>query len=329
MHVIHDKEYIDIKAADNVNQKTIIIAGSGRSGTTWVQDSIAEANGLRTIFEPLHPIGVPAAQEFTHKYCEVNTNNRDLKLFMDKVLSGNYRSLWMNYRIRPDRFNFFREGIPNAVYNTRKLLQHYKKYSVQGQHGLIVKFIRASLMLPWLVRQYNVRALYVTRHPCAVIASRLSLGGKDWTSKLALDRYRADPVVVQLIQHEFGVDITDWFSPIAALTCVWCIENLLPIKWANEAGYMVTAYEKLLLEPEREWGRVIGGLGLLHVPDTDLREKPSQQVSMKMQGKVFSESHLGKWRQNLTSDQINEISSVLDLFSCSIYSVDEDGAIDT
>ena len=307
-----------------MNQHTVIIAGSGRSGTTWVQDSLARANNLQTIFEPLHPIGVPAAGEFAYKYYGADADDQNLKLFMDQVLSGNYRSLWMNYRIRPDRFNFVREGIPNAVYNFRRLIQHYNKYRVKGEHGFIIKFIRANLMLPWLVRQYNVRALYVTRHPCAVIASRLSLGGKDWTSQLSLDRYRDDPVVVRLIQHEFGVDITDSFSTVAALTCVWCIENLLAIKWANEAGYMVTSYEKLLLEPEREWERVIGGLGLLYVPGSALREKPSQQVSTKMQGKAFSESYLGKWRQSLTVDQINEISSVLDRFSCSIYSVDED-----
>ena len=33
----------------------LIIAGSGRSGTTWVLDAVAEANQLRTKFEPLGP----------------------------------------------------------------------------------------------------------------------------------------------------------------------------------------------------------------------------------------------------------------------------------
>jgi len=33
-----------------------LIAGSGRSGTTWVLDALADANDLRPVFEPLHPM---------------------------------------------------------------------------------------------------------------------------------------------------------------------------------------------------------------------------------------------------------------------------------
>ena len=46
----------------------IIIAGSGRGGTTWILDSIAEANNLRTIFEPLNTVFVPAAKPFAYRY---------------------------------------------------------------------------------------------------------------------------------------------------------------------------------------------------------------------------------------------------------------------
>ena len=311
-----------------MNRTTIIIAGTGRSGTTWVQDSIAAANDLQTIFEPLHPKGVRAAKRFAYKYLDGHASNQDLSIFLEQVLSGNYGSLWMNYRIRPDRFNFFREGISNVIYNAQKFVHHYKKYRVKGQQGIVIKFIRANLMLPWLVHNYNIRVLYVTRHPCAVLASRLELGGEDWTGQLGLDRYRADPRVVQLVQAKFGVDIHESFSPIAALTAVWCIETLLPIKWSTEAGYMVTAYEKLLVERDGEWERVISGLGLKHVPQSSLLQLPSQQVSSEMRGKTFSKQHLGKWRQVLSAGQVKEISSVLDLFSCSIYSVKSDYPIE-
>ena len=230
----------------------------------------------------------------------------------------------MDYRIRPDRFNFFRTGIPNAVHNVRKLAGNYKKYHGQGKRGLVVKFIRANLMLPWIIDQFDVDALLVTRHPCAVIASRLKLGGDDWTSQLVLNRYRSDQQVVRLIQDNFGIDINESFSSVAALTCVWCIENLLPIKWAADAGYMVTAYENLLAAPDREWKRVIQGLGLSHVPGGAVFQSPSQQVSPEMRGKAFSASHLGKWREILSAEQISDISSMLDRFSCLIYSVNED-----
>jgi hypothetical protein len=304
--------------------KLVVIAGSGRSGTTWVQDCIAEANNLRTIFEPLHPIGVPRAGKFSFKYRESAAADPDLKAFMGRVLSGSYRSLWMNYRIRPDRFNFFRTGIPNAVHNARKLAGNYKKYHGQSKRGLVVKFIRANLMLPWIIDQFGVDALLVTRHPCAVIASILKLGGKDWTSQLALDRYRADPKITQLILEQFDIDINEKCTLVEALACAWCIENILPARWANKTGYSVVAYEKLLLDPEYEWNRVISKIGLDAIPGNQALSQPSQQAPEDMRGVEYSSNHAGKWRQKLTEDQINQIATVLKRFSCEIYSVESD-----
>jgi hypothetical protein len=307
-----------------MSNKTIIIAGSGRSGTTWVQDSLANANSLRTVFEPLHPVGVPASRRFSYKYFSAESDAPELKLFMDMVISGNYSSLWMNYRIRPDRFNFFSVGPSKAVCNLKKLAQHYKKYRLEKSNGNIIKFIRANLMLPWLARQYEVPILFITRHPCAVIASRLNLGGKDWASQQALDRYRSDPNVVKLIKDEFGVEISKPFSTVQALICVWCIENILPIRWRENAGYIITTYERLLSQPESEWGRIIHYLGLSHAPIRSMLEAPSQQVSKQMQGVTFTKSHIGKWRQTLTESQMEEVTSVLDQFSFSGYSVSHD-----
>ena len=304
--------------------KIVIIAGSGRSGTTWVQDSIAEANNLRTLFEPLNPVALPAAKKFAYKYVEEHAERNDLKLYMDQVLSGCQRSLWIDYRIRTQRFNCFRVGVPVAVDNVKRLIRHYRKYRGKGGAGLAVKFIRANLMLPWLVRQYQVPALFITRHPCAVIASRLKLGGDDWVGQRELERYRSDPELAGLLLNRFGVDIKQPFSAISALTCVWCIENLLPIHWASKAGYLVSSYERLIVDSNHEWERVITGLGLSHVPDSSIREIPSQQAPFEMKGESMFRTDLGKWRKDLSKQQLVEINQGLNKFSCSVYTIDED-----
>ena len=41
--------------------KTIILAGSARSGTTWLANIIAACRGFGIIFEPFHPREVPEA----------------------------------------------------------------------------------------------------------------------------------------------------------------------------------------------------------------------------------------------------------------------------
>ena len=76
----------------------LIIAGSGRSGTTWVLDAIAYANGLRTVFEPLHPQGVRKARGFAYRYVEDTASEPELAAFLTHIFTGQLRCLWTKYR---------------------------------------------------------------------------------------------------------------------------------------------------------------------------------------------------------------------------------------
>ena len=163
-----------------MNNAPIIIAGSGRSGTTWVLDAIANANNLRTIFEPLHPIGVPVAKPFANRYVRDDANEPELKFFMDKVFSGVFKSLWANYRVRPDRLHLtyhqsgsLRHKLGFLKHNYKKLAIHYCRYHKVKFSNLIVKFTRANLMLGWLSKNYSAKILLIVRHPGAVVHSKI------------------------------------------------------------------------------------------------------------------------------------------------------------
>ncbi|MFQ5644616.1 MAG: hypothetical protein ACE5FQ_13105 [Thiogranum sp.] len=250
---------------------------------------------------------------------------------MDKALSGQMKSLWANYRIRPDRFSLLKYRLPNVLHNARKLIRHYPVYRPRAEtsNGLVVKFIRANLMLGWLAHTYKHRILLVIRHPAAVVASRINMGTADWDAETALSRYLQNKNIPHIMRNEFGVDIAKPMTPAAIFTCVWCIENLLPLRWAKQFGFPVTAYETLLAEPDAEWARLGQELGLDRLPDQQLLESPSQQVARDMQGKKFGKSHLGKWRISLNEGQLRDIQGVLDDFGIQIYNTSEDMPIIT
>jgi hypothetical protein len=304
--------------------RIVVIAGSGRSGTTWVQDAVATANNMKTLFEPLHPVAVPSAGRFACTYIDPNDDCPELRDFMDRVFSGNFRSLWANYRIRPDRFNPLNYSIPGVVHNLKKLSRHYRKYRGGGDHGMVVKFIRANLMLPWISRVYDHRILLLVRHPAAVVSSRLRLPNRDWYYRNALDRYLADNRLMRLFAGRYDLDVNRIDTPEAGLACIWCIENVLPLRWARQWGYTVAFYEHLMSNPVGEWDRIITGLGLEYCPDPDLLGMPSQQVSSNMRQKTFNESHLARWRENFTVDRIEEVKKVLDMFEVDCYQVEDD-----
>jgi len=304
----------------------VIIAGSGRSGTTWVQDSLAKANNMRTLFEPLHPIGVPRAAQFSHQYIPVDETSAELNKFFDQVFSGNMRSLWTNYRIRPDRFNPLKNSPITVYLHSKKSIKLLKQYAFKPElAGYVVKFIRANLMLSWLCHKYKKPAILIVRHPCAVIASRLRLAGADWGADKALQLYRDNQRIVNLVQDEFQIDLAKPMSTASALCAVWCIENVLPMRWAdNNLGnnFAVFSYEALMVNPHEQWLNLTNHLGLDNAPDAKILGLPSQQVSPDMRDKSFTPEHIERWKKNLASDDIKDIAKTLEAFGSDYYSVD-------
>ena len=80
-----------------------VVAGFGRSGTTWIQDVLAASNELRAVFEPLHPDLIRGANQFAHAYRKSDDRDDDLQVFLDTYFSGDFHSLWADYRVRLDR----------------------------------------------------------------------------------------------------------------------------------------------------------------------------------------------------------------------------------
>ena len=309
-----------------MNNAPIIIAGSGRSATTWVLDAIANANNLRTIFEPLHPIGVPAAKPFANRYVRDDANEPEQKLFLDKVFSGMFKSLWANYRVRPDRLHFtycqsmsLKHKLGSLKSNYKKLAIHYCRYHKVKSGNLIVKFIRANLMLGWLSRNYSAKILFIVRHPCAVVHSKIRLGGPDWEHEALLQQYFQDKQLVEDYLHKYKDLLKRPLSPIAGHTAIWCIENALPIHNAGSRGLCVVFYEDLIVNSDAEWERIIESLDLKHVPAKDILIEPSQQTSKETKNKLLDNTQVSGWMKSFNEEQLAEINKILKIFEVSIY----------
>ena len=305
----------------------IIICGSGRSGTTWVLDSIAEANGCRTVFEPLQWLGVPDAKPFANRYVRDSDGEPELKKFMDKVLSGKMNNLWTDYRILPDTLLWpesgsLRNKLGRLIKGSyKKLIIHYLKYRRSESHGLIVKFIRANLMLGWLSENYGHKILFVVRHPGAVVASKLRIGGRHWRHGDLLKKYLQDKQLREDYSENLKYVLKRSLSPVEAHTVIWCIENALPIHNEKKYGYCVVFYEDLISNIDTEWKRIINALQLRNIPDKGLLVKPSQQaqVSDEIKTKLLDQKQIGRWMSYFDKKQLFEIGEILNFFDIDFY----------
>ncbi len=321
---------VDIKS----NQAPVFIVGSGRSGTTWVLDAVAEANEMNSIFEPMHPILGATATRFANRYLKATDSEPELLRFMGEIVSGRHPGFWTRYRERPERLypsiEAFRSfpGLKHWLKRWQYVIQHHQRFKPHAGRPLIVKFIRVNLMLEWLKANFPCRILYVLRHPLAVVDSKLRLGGEDWEHRVLLKSYFEDP--------RLKVDVpVDWdavrrasaTSAAGAHSAIWCIENVVPLSQAANLGLVTTFYEDLI-GPDglTEWRRIIGDLGLSHVPSANYLSLPSQQASHETRRRLAEESlgGLGDVRARLGESQVAEISDMLRRFNVRVYDAYKD-----
>jgi len=326
------KELSDISAANIAMStgseiKPVIIAGSGRSGTTWILDGLCAANQRRSIFEPLHPACVGGADYIACQYIEHEAQRGDMKAFFDPLFSGNANGVWIDYRVRTDRLSLSMERLRSlrAFYEwylrIRKLSRNYRKYRNTLSRPVIVKMIRANLLLGWLKKNYPYEAVLILRHPGAVIESMLRLGGDDWDPVVALEFYSRQKQLLDCFDSQVVSRIGNCNSDLERYMMVWCLENALPVQQAARDGVHVVFYEDLVLRPETTWPALAGCLGLANWPDEEFLARPSQQAAPGRRGDDYAGSKLGRWMSVFSKAEISTMQGLLDFFNVHYYSM--------
>lgn len=211
------------------HRDTVLVAGSGRSGTTWLSSLINHDDEYRFIFEPFQPAKVPECGTFLRKqYLRPEDDRPEYLEPAAGILSGKVRSRWA------DRFN-------------RKFLARKR----------LVKDIRANLLLGWLRRHFpEMPTILILRHPCAVADSRLRLGWLD-----NLDETMTQKPLVEDHLSPFEDDILAAKNPFERSIFLWCIENCVPLRQPGAEKLHVVFYENLVAEPERELASIFDFLG--------------------------------------------------------------------
>lgn len=300
------------------------IAGSGRSGTTWILDSLAAENGMRPVFEPLHPYVSATGKRYAHRALDPNDQCPDLESFLAQVCAGRAISLWTKYRrqlrwLLPPPAEFSTpEDAGRAVRRWGKLFRDLPELAAAARRERpLVKCIRANLMLDWLVRGQGGQVVLIVRHPAAVIESELR---GSWSADFALGRFRDDQKLQAMTGGRYDGLLGRRLSPVEGLAARWVIENQWVVERAEDIGLTVVHYEHLRSSPETAWPMVIRGLGVDRMPDRALLDVPSQQSSPRNL-RAEPPSRRTGWQSALSSEQLGAIQGILDSVQCDLYSI--------
>ncbi len=272
---------------------SIVVAGTGRSGTTWIGQIIQSASNYPSVYEPLHLKHVPEASSIAYQYIRPGNKNTVAEKFFRKVCCGGLRRPWTDQE------------------NPGGWRKHHLRGLMRGRR--VVKMIRANLMLDWLSETLCCPVVYVLRHPCAVALSWKNL---DWVP--CLDRYLEQAALVDDYIGPF-IDSIRSAKNIEKITAGWCIENLVPIDQFASNKWIVCTYEELYLNPEREVARILDFLGLKWNKSVEKAIVQSARSTNEQSAISKGNNPLLKWQDDLQPTEISSICRMIQKFGIDIY----------
>jgi hypothetical protein len=305
--------------------KIRFIAGSGRSGTTWVLDSLAKANGLRPVFEPLNPYASDMGYRYAHRALLAGDHHPELRAFLSRAIEGRGERLWTQFRrqrvwLIPSRSNV------GSFTSINRYARRLGRFAMEApelaclamRREPVVKCIWANLMLGWVAEQLDCQVVVIVRHPGAVIESELRTG---WDAEKTLERFRKDPQFHDATEGRYARQLGRKLSHVEALALRWLIENQSHIEDESNHWAMVAFYEDLAGAEPAAWEPVCNHLGLRYKPNATTLARPSQQSSTRA-ARTADDELLRSWCVNISPEQSIQIQGMLDESQFSCYAMD-------
>lgn len=278
---ICSKLYIDF--SDNYRD-TILLAGTGRSGTTWIQDIINYKNNYRIVFEPFNSRKVDLWSDFKYRqYIRPENKEKKFSIPAGLILSGRVHGKWVD--------------------------SHNKKLLATKR---IVKDIRINLFLKWIKKNFNeLSMIFIIRHPIAVALSRQKLS---WDTYLDVFLSQEDLLEDYLFEFKDQIEAAKKRNEFEKNIFHWCIENYVPLKQFAESDIYIAYYEDFCIHPEREVQKMFKYLGKEYnskvLKKIDHPSATSRRGSAIMKGADLIKS----WKNKVDEEQIKKAGDILENF---------------
>ena len=265
------------------HRDAIFVAGTERSGTTWLADLVNYQNSFRLIFEPFWSNRVPECSAFSaQQYLRENDSSPEFLDPARKILEGSVRNPWF------DKFH--------RAFVTRRR---------------VVKDVRANLLLKWLNVQFpHMPIVLIIRHPCAVASSQKQANHRFGNLQ---DHFLSQAALVDDFLGPYLEFVKTLETPFEERVFRWCVQNYVPLKQFDPDSVHVVFYEELCVRPAETLESLFSYLELpLDVDKVDLLA-PSP-VSRPDSAVVTGESLIDKWRDFISQQEVDRAIEILKIF---------------
>jgi hypothetical protein len=260
----------------------VFVAGTARSGTTWLSELINHRNEYRYVFEPFDHRKVPRVAPLGgRRYLRPDDDDPAAFAVAEHVLTGRIRHPWT------ERFN-------------RRLVADRR----------LVKDVRANLFLGWMRARFpGMPIVLMLRHPFAVALSYEKQGWRGSVETLlAQDR---------LVEDHLGPladTIAGARDAFERALCIWCVETLVPLRQLRPGDAHVVFYESLVESPEVEVPRLLAFLGRPFDPSVlDAVSRPSL-TARRGSAVATGGNRTGGWREKMGGERLERAREIVRRF---------------
>lgn len=286
-----------------VGRRPLLIAGHGRSGTTWVGNVFANAARVLYCFEPGSPVvSKQGGLDTWFRYLRPGDRDRPLEQIFDAAFRGlPYGRRWRR-----------------SIWH--RLLPGYR---------IVVKEVAAFMCLEWLVARYDPAVLVVIRHPCPTILSELKQGTDAEQSRLALLRqpYLWDG---RLQFHRAALEQAQ--TPVEILAIIWAVrQRVLADALGRHPDWQLVFYEALCADPPGHFRRMFVTFGLPWTKQVEqyVIESSTVQAGGLYSGRRLSAQQVDKWRQEMSAAEIAAVRRAVEPFELPFYRDEADWFVTT
>lgn len=292
----------------------VVVFSTGRSGGTWLMETIGAEPGMRTIGQPLS-VGVhdPLAR----------------RAFPESIRSAHGFVAQPRDQAFVERFfrNLFSGRIRIAMPWSPRALDFHRR-----THRVVVETTILKAWIGWFSQRFpEVKIVYLVRHPAPWAMSTMKL---DWIFRSA--SFLDDPGFTEqhLTSDQLALarDMLEGGEWIEKLVTSWCIQNLVPLRLCgSHPEWTVVTYEELVAQPEPMAALLADRLEL-QARDRikaamDRRSRTSfdaesADVIERATGAERKSYLLGRWRERLSSEDKDRCSRLLEAFGIVDYRLD-------
>jgi hypothetical protein len=221
----------------------------------------------------------------------------------------------MGPRLRPDGCYVDWEAFLNRMLSGA--VRCYWTDKISSAHTpsrFLVKLVRANMMLGYLHARFEPRIVFIIRHPCAVVESRLDRG---WHANLGI--LLRDETLVQDYLRPWLHEIESISTPLEAHAVWWALENAVALRDLAAVPHYQVTFEDLCVDGLDELNRIERWLGLEHLTHTEDRLREPSLLSRDTVAYGSTLERLSKWRARISARDCHQILLWAERFGVTVY----------